>query len=915
MACYIAPSDSTFHSFAPLAEMSERIKKRPHENFILIGDLNARFGEARTSFLQGKELPPGTHYKPSPDPINAPNSNAKYILNAASPLLLLNNLSTPTKDFKSALTFRQGENWISEVDGCLITPSLLKAITEFKVDQRTSLPSDHAPIGIAIQTGPESSPSAADLKRRSKILGNHEELEASPNTPFSKRGIRMDHLDPRLLKDELRAAQPPRTSDDVTQTISDIDHTLYMCAVRAKTHTNTDQDIELNSTNTIDWNTLLVTHDSKALWKKINWNGTISSAATKERPSDSTFKDHFEVLLNPPNAQPVAKPTAENLPYLPVTDDPISPSEVIQALKMLKSNKSGGPSGVPPGLLKHLPDNWIALLTRLFSCILQNGTYPNRWSFTKLVILFKKGSPSVCDNYRGISLVDSLAKVYDIILNRRLSLWFKPDSEQAGAQKGRSCTEHLTTLRLIIDFAQHKRKKLYIVFVDFSKAYDRVPRAFLIRKMQELGCGFVMTNAITAAYENTTMLLQKTAIKSSMGVRQGSPTSCLLFTMVVNGLIRALKQKCHPDDFLGTTHSLMMMDDTVLLSTSRERAEEKILILREFCEESGMILNATKTKFMVIRGSNEDNVHLSVADWKISNCSRYNYLGAIFTQDGRIASSIQAQCNAKMAHAIKYEAFVKKNSDAPFPVKLKVFESALVSAVLYGSEAWMSPSASSIANPLYSSCVRSLLGVRKTTATNLCLIEAGIPCLPSRLKSLQKKFFDKARQERAELADDPLMFALDLARRGRTPCSRYIDSLQDFNQADEDAAFLQKARLSERSKFRTYLALNPDLEKHPMYSCPEVDEFKRIATTKLRLSAHNLAVERGRWQRQPREERVCRLCNSGEVQDEAHIISSCTATQRVRTENPSVDFSIPEVFAENPVTLTSLVYTIMKPFI
>jgi hypothetical protein len=144
--------------------------------------------------------------------------------------------------------------------------------------------------------------------------------------------------------------------------------------------------------------------------------------------------------------------------------------------------------------------------------------------------------------------------------------------------------------------------------------------------MQEQGCGFVMTNAIAAAYENTTTLLQKTAIKSSMGVWQGS---CLLFTMVVNVLIRALKQKCRPDDFLGTTHSLMMMDDTVLLSTSRDRAEEKILILREFCEESRMILNATKTKFMVIRGSNEDWVHQSVADWKISNCSQYNYCTSI----------------------------------------------------------------------------------------------------------------------------------------------------------------------------------------------------------------------------------------------------------------------------------------------
>ena len=141
------------------------------------------------------------------------------------------------------------------------------------------------------------------------------------------------------------------------------------------------------------------------------------------------------------------------------------------------------------------------------------------------------------------------------------------------------------------------------------------------------------------------------------------------------------------------------------------------------------------------------------------------------------------------------------------------------------------------------------------------------------------------------------------------------DSLQHFNQAEEDALFLQKVRLSEKSKFRTYLALNPNLMKHPMYCCLEVQEFKGIAATKLRLSSHNLAVERGRWQRQPREERVCRLCDSGDVQDEQHIISRCPSTQTVRTDNPHVNFDVPEVFSEDPVTLTSLLYTIVKAFV
>ncbi|ELU08495.1 hypothetical protein CAPTEDRAFT_66908, partial [Capitella teleta] len=51
------------------------------------------------------------------------------------------------------------------------------------------------------------------------------------------------------------------------------------------------------------------------------------------------------------------------------------------------------------------------------------GSYPEIWRFAKLVILFKKGARNSCDNCRDISLMDSLVKAYDVILNRRLSRW------------------------------------------------------------------------------------------------------------------------------------------------------------------------------------------------------------------------------------------------------------------------------------------------------------------------------------------------------------------------------------------------------------------------------------------------------------------------------------------------------------
>lgn len=109
--------------------------------------------------------------------------------------------------------------------------------------------------------------------------------------------------------------------------------------------------------------------------------------------------------------------------------------------------------------------------------------------------------------YRGISIINSVAKLYDMVLCSRLKQWFKPFREQAGAQEKRGCIEHVVALRLLCDMAKRNRFKLYVAFVDFSKAYDFVPRVTLFRVLRRLGCGAVMLSVLVAMYNITESLL------------------------------------------------------------------------------------------------------------------------------------------------------------------------------------------------------------------------------------------------------------------------------------------------------------------------------------------------------------------------------------------------------------------------
>lgn len=265
--------------------------------------------------------------------------------------------------------------------------------------------------------------------------------------------------------------------------------------------------------------------------------------------------------------------------------------------------------------------------------------------------------------------MDCVGKLYDSILCNRLTLWFKPHREQAGAQQGRGCAEHIITLRLMMDYARCKRKKLFLLFVDFSKAYDRVPRDRLIRRLITLGCGVMMATMVMKMYGVTKLILGAAIVATSIGVRQGAPTSCVLFTLYVDELISMLKSRCRPDGYLQWLHCLLMMDDTVLLATERDRCIEKFGVLVDYCRRSGMYINESKTKFMVVNGDDSDRVTVSEYGFDIKHCTTYVYLGAYITEDSCLRSALKLHAHTKRCHVLKFAAFLNRNVDFPFWVK------------------------------------------------------------------------------------------------------------------------------------------------------------------------------------------------------------------------------------------------------
>lgn len=169
--------------------------------------------------------------------------------------------------------------------------------------------------------------------------------------------------------------------------------------------------------------------------------------------------------------------------------------------------------------------------------------------YEAIVSIFKNGARTVCNNYRRIAVSSYMFKLFDSVLNNHLKRWYRPHREQAGYQKGRGCLELILTLCLIIDFCKKRKCKLFPLFIDFSKDYDKVPRVKLIQELQRLGCGRIMLCAIIALYSSTKFILNSAVISFNTGVLQGasSSTSGLLFVLYVDRMICMVKQECEMD--------------------------------------------------------------------------------------------------------------------------------------------------------------------------------------------------------------------------------------------------------------------------------------------------------------------------------------------------------------------------------
>lgn len=359
------------------------------------------------------------------------------------------------------------------------------------------------------------------------------------------------------------------------------------------------------------------------------------------------------------------------------------------AIDRLPSNSSPGPDGISTKLLKLTKHISGPLLCRLFQYSLDTGKLPKDWKTAHVIPVFKSGNKNSLHNYRPISLTCVSCKLLEHIIASQIMQYLVNSklifSNQHGFQRGRSCESQLFELVTDLHHSVHSTHPIDAIFIDFAKAFDRVPHFRLIHKLNamNLSPGVIDWIKDFLSDRSQSVIINKNAsapVSVKSGVPQGSVLGPILFLMYINDL-----------HFNIASSIRLFADDCVIYRPIKSPRDHIILqddlnVISDWCTTWLMQINTDKTKAQTFTKRRRVVLHTYfIGNDAIEHVSSIKYLGVHLSSDLTWNTHIEHIIN-KAARTL---GFLKRTLyQANEKTKLLAYTTLVRSQLEYASIIW-----------------------------------------------------------------------------------------------------------------------------------------------------------------------------------------------------------------------------------
>lgn len=333
--------------------------------------------------------------------------------------------------------------------------------------------------------------------------------------------------------------------------------------------------------------------------------------------------------------------------------DEVSSDTIANHIALLNESKSCGYDGISAKVIKCCVNELSPILTSVFNLMIRTGKYPDRLKQSTVIPIHKGGDSLDCGNYRPISLLLQLDKIFEAILYSQLNKYLENqkifDPLQYGFRQGRGCNEAIGMLLNNVSKTLDSGKNAIIISLDIHKAFDSVDHRILLRKLNFLGIRGPAYDILLSFLTNRKQIVQFNEAFSStgdveIGVPQGSNLGPLLFNLLINDI-----------SSLGTKAKLLKYADDVVMILPLDKnsphlniknLKDDMRLIMSYYETNLLKVNLTKSKYMILGGNDHDELNELLEDYQVIKCNEITYLGCI----------IDSQ--------LKFDAYVDKISKA-----------------------------------------------------------------------------------------------------------------------------------------------------------------------------------------------------------------------------------------------------------